>query len=112
MVMKRESRSYESRTESGWRGSWSVQCTANDFLRHGFGNHNDFNVDVRIIFWNINGFTEILKFTEISDWLYKDCDICFLSETHMTIGQNFNVDRFKCINHPFSDVFVKKPRGV
>ena len=29
----------------------------------------------------------------------------------MTKGEHFNVDNFKCVNHPFSDVFVKKPRG-
>ena len=63
------------------------------------------------MFWNINGFNEIIKSTDVSSWLYKNCDICFLSETHMTVGQPFKVDRFKCINHPFSDVFAKKARG-
>ena len=80
-------------------------------MRHGFGNEKDFKVDVRIVFWNINGFKEIVKSDEVSNWLHKNFSICFLSETHMTKGEEFNVDNFKCVNHPFSDVLVRKPRG-
>ena len=63
------------------------------------------------MFWNINGFTELLKSTDATAWLDKNCDICFLSETHLTKGENFNIDGFQCINHPFSDVLATKPRG-
>ena len=79
-------------------------------MNHGFGN-DDFKVDLRVLYWNINGFTEMIKSEEDSSWLYKNIDVCFLSETHMTVGQKFNVNNFKCVNHPFSDVFSKKPRG-
>ena len=79
-------------------------------MNHGFGN-DDFKIKLKILYWNINGFTEMIKTEEVSNWLYKNCDICFLSETHMTMGQKFDVNNFKCVNHPFSDVFSKKPRG-
>ena len=54
---------------------------------------------------------EIIKSPEVSGWLNKNCDVCFLSETHMTKGEDFSIDHFKCVNNPFSDVLVKKPRG-
>ena len=63
------------------------------------------------MFWNINGFKEMIKSAEVSSWLYKNFDICFFSETHMTKEENFEVNNFKSIKHPFSDVLVKKPRG-
>lgn len=80
-------------------------------MKYGFGRGNDFNVDVRVLFWNINGFTELIKSAEVLGWLNKNCDICFVSETHMTKGENFDIENFKCINHPFSDVLGSKPRG-
>ena len=36
------------------------------------------------MFWNINGCYELVKSDRVSNWLYEQCDICFLSETHMT----------------------------
>ena len=41
----------------------------------------------------------------------ENCDICFLSETHMTKGQNLVIPNFSCTNHPFSSVEDRKPRG-
>ena len=64
-------------------------------MKYGFGNGKDFNIDVRIMFWNINGFTELLKSTDVSDWLYKNFDICFVSETHMTKGEKMDIKNFK-----------------
>ena len=63
------------------------------------------------MYWNINGFIDMIKTPEVSGWLAKNFDIVFLSETHMTKGQAFKIHNFKCINHPFSDAMVKKPRG-
>ena len=63
------------------------------------------------MFWNINGFTELLKSAEVSAWLYNNCDICFVTETHMTKGQKLDVKNFKCFDNPFSEVFVQRPRG-
>ena len=37
--------------------------------------------------------------------------ICFFSKTPMTKEEKFEVDNFKSIKHPFSDVLVRKPRG-
>ncbi len=64
------------------------------------------------MFWNVNGFMDTIKSPEVSAWLINNCDICFFSETHMTKGDDsFKINDFKCINHPFSDALVKKPRG-
>ena len=68
-------------------------------------------MSVRILFWNVNGFTEMIKSAEVSGWLYNNCDVCFVSETHMTKGQCFDIQNFECFNHPFSDVLGSKPRG-
>ena len=61
--------------------------------------------------WNINGSIEMIKSPEISSWFCKNFNICFLLETHMTKGEDFNIDYFKCCNNPFSDVLAKKARG-
>ena len=80
-------------------------------MKYGFGDHDDFKVLINVMFWNVNGFTELVKSSDVSDWLEKNCDICFLSETHMTKEEYFKMDNFKCIHHPYSDIFGKKPRG-
>ena len=68
-------------------------------------------MSIRVLFWNVNGFTEMMKSAEVTGWLDKNFDICFVSETHMTKGQSFKIQNFKCFNHPYSDVLGSKPRG-
>ena len=80
-------------------------------MKYGFGEQKDLFVNIRVLFWNINGFTTLLKSPEVSGWLLKNCDLCFVSETHMTKGEKFSLDDFKCFNHPFTDVLGSKPRG-
>ena len=63
------------------------------------------------MYWNIRGNFKLIQSSEVSGWLQKNCDICFISETHMTKGQCFQVKKFNCVNHPFLEVFDKKPRG-
>ena len=80
-------------------------------MKHGFRDKKNFNVNIRLLFWNINGFKEMIKSPEVSGWLNKNFDVCFLSETHMTKGEDFSIENFKCTNNPFSDVLMNKPRG-
>ena len=63
------------------------------------------------MFWNINGCSDLVKSDVVAKWLYMNCDICFLSETHMTKGQIFEIPNFICFNHPSSVIDDKKPRG-
>ena len=81
-------------------------------MKSGFGNADDVNSvqNFRIMFWNLNGFVDMLKCNEVSTWLSNACDICFLTETHLIKGQNFRLKNFNCVNHPFSEA-GEKPRG-
>ena len=81
-------------------------------MKYGFGKKDDdFSISVRVLFWNVNGFTDLIKSAEVSAWLYKNFDVCFVSETHMRKGQSFKVDNFKCSNHPSTDALGSKARG-
>ena len=66
---------------------------------------------VKIAFWNVNGRFDFLNTTYINNWLTKNFDICFISETHLTKGQKVNVTNFNCKHNSFSNVEDPKPRG-
>ena len=65
----------------------------------------------RILFWNINGRARLLRSDFINNWLISNCDILFLSETHFTKGQQFDIENFYAKHNPFSTVDDKYPRG-
>ena len=79
-------------------------------MKYGFGEEKDLYVNIRVLFWNVNGFITMIKAPEVSGWLHKNFDLCFVIETHMTKGEKFDLEGFKCFNHPFSDVLASKPR--
>ena len=44
-------------------------------------------------------------------WLKNNFDVLFISETHLTKGQQYKLDDFKDYHNPYSEFDAKKPRG-
>ena len=65
----------------------------------------------RVCFWNINGRTHLLRSDFIVNWMIKNFDIVFISETHLTKGQKFEIKDFKAVHNPYSSVDDLKARG-
>ena len=45
------------------------------------------------------------------EWLKKNFDVLFISETHLTKGQQYKLDDFKDYHNSYSEHDAKKPRG-
>ena len=67
--------------------------------------------NLKICFWNINGRKFIIKSEKIQNWLSKNFDIVFLSETHLVKGEKYKLDSFSEHHNPFSSHEDRKPRG-
>ena len=65
----------------------------------------------RVCFWNINGRIHLLKSTFIYDWVKSKFDIVFITETHLTKEQPFEIKDFKAFHNSYSTVEAAKPRG-
>ena len=71
-------------------------------MKYGFGEEKDLYVNIRVLFWNVNGITTMIKAPEVSGWLHKDYDLCFVLETHMKKGEEFDLECYKrvfCANN-------------
>ena len=53
----------------------------------------------------------LLRSDFINDWLTVNFDIIFISETHLTKGQIFELKNFGAVHNPYSTVDDIKPRG-
>ena len=69
------------------------------------------NIDIHVVFWNINGRTHLLKTEYISQWIKSKFDLCFLSETHFTKGQLFDLLPYISYHNAYSNIYDKHPRG-
>ena len=69
------------------------------------------SVKLRCVFWNINGRMQFLTSDFISSWLDKNCDVLFVTETHLCKCQKFKLKKFLDFHSPFSDAGVRYPRG-
>ena len=65
----------------------------------------------RVCFWNINGRIHLLRSKFIQNWLHGNFDIVFVSETHLTKNQLFDLNDFAAYHNPYSTVDDAKPRG-
>ena len=70
---------------------------------------NECNVVFKVLFWNINGRWRFLNDENIVRWI-EQFNIIYLSETHFTKGQVFNISNYKAYHNPISDVNDGKPR--
>ena len=68
------------------------------------------NLNLKILFWNVNGRMRFLNDNNILSWIQK-FNIIFITETHMTKGQVFDIPGFKPFHNPSSTIFDKKSRG-
>ena len=64
----------------------------------------------RVCFWNINGRTRLLKSEFIHSWMHSNFDIIFVTETHLTKGQIFDLNDFVSRHISYSTVNDVKPR--
>ena len=67
--------------------------------------------NLRVCFWNINGRKFLIKSEKIQNWLNKNFDIVFLSETHLVKGEKYKLPSFTDYHNPYSDHMDRKPRG-
>ena len=67
------------------------------------------SVAFRICHWNINGRWMFFKDENIARWITQ-FDIVFLTETHFTKGQTFDLPNYKSYHNAFSDVNDRKAR--
>ena len=63
---------------------------------------------LNVLYWNINGRWRFLKDDYFFSWL-KEFNLIFISETHFTKGQKFDLDDYKSYHNCFSDVNSRKP---
>ena len=68
------------------------------------------NIRLNILFWNINGRWRFFHDDEVFAWT-KQFNIIFMSETHLTKGQKFELFDYKAYHNPFSDVLCRQPCG-
>ena len=52
-----------------------------------------------------------LKTDFIRNWLLNNFDICFITETHMTKGEAFNLELFLSFHNAYSEPSSDHPRG-
>ena len=45
------------------------------------------------------------------EWLKDNFDVLFISETHLTKGQQFRLDDYNDYHNSYSEYDAKKPRG-
>ena len=62
----------------------------------------------KVLYWNINGRSRFLKDNFFFSWL-KQFNLLFISETHFTKGQKFDLEEYKSYHNSFSDVSSRKP---
>ena len=74
-------------------------------------NHYFKNIFYRVMFWNINGRMQFLQTDVIRSWLSSNFDICFITETHMTKGEAFNLESFLSFHNAYSKPTCDHPRG-
>ena len=67
--------------------------------------------NLHVCFWNINGRKFLIKSEKIQNWLNKNFDIVFLSETHLVKGEKFKLLSFNEYHNSFSTDMDRKPRG-
>ena len=53
----------------------------------------------------------LLRSDFINTWLLANFDIVFISETHLTKGQLYELKNFAAVHNPYSTVDDVKPRG-
>ena len=54
----------------------------------------------------------MIKAPEVSGWLHKNFDLCFVIETHMTKGEKFDLEGFKCLTLLEQKVTEQKNAGT
>ena len=54
---------------------------------------------------------QFLKTDFIHDWLLSNFDICFITETHMTKGEVYNIESFQSFHNSYSQPSCDHPRG-
>ena len=64
-----------------------------------------------VCFWNINGRKFLIKSEKIQNWLSKNFDVVFLSETHLVKEEKFKLNSFNEYHNAFSTHEDKKARG-
>ena len=67
-------------------------------------------IDLKILFWNINGRHHFLNDPAIHEWVIN-FNVIFISETHLTKGQKFVIDGYTPFHNSLSKPTDKKPRG-
>ena len=63
---------------------------------------------LKVLYWNINGRSRFLKDDYFFSWL-KQFNLVFISETHFTKGQKFDLEGYKSYHNSFLDVNSCKP---
>ena len=71
---------------------------------------NELKLELKVLFWNINGRVTFLRDTNILAWL-NNFNLIFLSETHFTEGQIFDIHGYNTYHNTNSIVSDAKPRG-
>ena len=64
-----------------------------------------------VCFWNVNGRMFLIKSEKIQNWLEKNFDMVFLSETHLVKGEKFKLNSFNEYHNAFSTQDDRKARG-
>ena len=80
-------------------------------MKQGPSDEKKKKISVRILFWNIMGRMNFIKTEYPLQWLKNNFDVLFISETHLTKGQQFHLDGFKDYHNSYSEYDAKKPRG-
>ena len=62
-------------------------------------------------FWNINGRIRLLRSEIVYKWLHSNFDVIFITETHLTKGQIFELDAFNSYHNSYSTIDDTHPRG-
>ena len=47
----------------------------------------------------------------VRNWITENCDICFITETHMTKGEHFMLELFTSFHNEYSEPSCEHPRG-
>ena len=65
-------------------------------------------LSLQVLYWNINGRWRFLNDEYYFSWL-KQFHIVFITETHFTKGQKFDLSDYQSYHNPFSDINSRKP---
>ena len=68
-------------------------------------------LNVRVLFWNVNGQTVLLKSNFIASCLFENFDICFITETHLCVGERLEIKNYYAYHNSYSPYDSKYPRG-